>query len=117
MNEIDKLTQDFKIKAEIDALKKENQELKAKLALFDPDSIPEEYKHLSHAAIIATHQLKILKDRALTQELTYDEVKKVTECYKIVTAEGSKKKKNPSEDLSTDNLLDFVSHLENSKKN
>lgn len=115
MADIVDLTKEFKLKAEIEALKKENQELKAKLSLFSTDSLPDQYKEMSDAGIVATAQLKMLRDKALTQELTYDEVKKVTECYKIVTAEGAKKKKDPTEELSTDNLLDFVSHVQ--KKN
>ena len=115
MPDITDLTKEFKLKAEIDALKKENQELRAKLSLFSVDQLPAEFRDMSNASIIATAQLKILREKALSQELTYDEVKKVTECHKILTAEGSKKKKDPAEELPTDNLLDFISHLD--KKN
>jgi uncharacterized membrane-anchored protein YhcB (DUF1043 family) len=94
-----------------DEVKKLNQLLSSSNKDIDPATLAKEFKDLNDQQIICVKQLQMFRDKALLEELSLEECKKVDTYSKLLLAiEASKKQtpKSPTKDYSEKELLELL---------
>lgn len=104
------ISQIFSLRQEIERYKKENEQLKQKM--FSSNPLISLDTKMSDEEYIAINELKKLKYKSETDDLTYEDSKRVELYFKVLNAIRNPKEdkiKEPLKEVSTEELLSQLS--------